>query len=745
MMNRWFALLIIIAVGLAVFSTAFAAEQSLTVYAVINPLDPPVADFIAVPEEGTAPLAVGLYDLSSNDPSSWEWDFESDGTIDSTLQNPTHVFSSPGTYLVRLVVSNPGGSDIITRSVTVNPSSSGGGSGTTPGGGEEPGDEPGGGSGTTPGGGEEPGDEPGGGSGTTPGGGEEPGDEPGGGSGTTPGGGEEPGDEPGGGSGTTPGGGEEPGDETGGDSGAPAETPESPSGETTPPEGDSGTEGGEEGDEGGTSPEPSETPAGEFVPGGDSDVDAGDQDTSAGGDDGGATPGETSDIGSGDEALPRGAASPAGDAGEQPSGEVSGTSPAEDEVVDGSKETDEERTGQEGEVPPSGVEHPSAGEGIAEQGTSPETPLDAVRDAFESVINSETYQEVKELFSEVAQQYPSISPFADVVPERACPLCAVGVGIGVAAAGGLLQGLAAASGGGISNLISDYVPNIISQKIPELLGVSRDTILKMPGIRNLGIRKFDLLSSRYTGSSVRLSFVHRSLSHLWAKLSEFVRKYLLFHSMGHIGSKEVRRRGLLPVLRETFLFGFSRREFIIAVLTTVIYSVAFISAGRLNIQIINLMLFLVMGALAVILHEMITDYFARKNGIVAEFQFWGLGTGILLVNSLLFGLAFGKPSRTLLEGVSGLKQREAVALMLIGPLVNIIFAMLSLLLIPFGGILGTAGSIGFSINILLSIYALIPVKPMKGRVIYDWNRGIWAFFFLPLVTLYVLVYLLPCC
>ena len=38
-------------------------------------------------------------------------DFEDDGTVDSTEQNPTHVYEVPGVYPVRLTASNAAGSD----------------------------------------------------------------------------------------------------------------------------------------------------------------------------------------------------------------------------------------------------------------------------------------------------------------------------------------------------------------------------------------------------------------------------------------------------------------------------------------------------------------------------------------------------------------------------------------------------------------------------------------------------------
>ena len=72
----------------------------------------PVADFTADPVAGTAPLSVQFNDTSTGAGiTSWAWDFNNDGTIDSSSQNPVFTYASAGTYAVRLTVTNAGGSD----------------------------------------------------------------------------------------------------------------------------------------------------------------------------------------------------------------------------------------------------------------------------------------------------------------------------------------------------------------------------------------------------------------------------------------------------------------------------------------------------------------------------------------------------------------------------------------------------------------------------------------------------------
>ncbi|MCR9248091.1 MAG: PKD domain-containing protein [bacterium] len=82
------------------------------------------AGFIADITAGVAPLAVQFTDTSTTDASggiaSWAWDFENDGTIDSTLQNPSHVFSTCGDFDVALTVTdgtNPPATTVVTAAV----------------------------------------------------------------------------------------------------------------------------------------------------------------------------------------------------------------------------------------------------------------------------------------------------------------------------------------------------------------------------------------------------------------------------------------------------------------------------------------------------------------------------------------------------------------------------------------------------------------------------------------------------
>ena len=84
-----------------------------TVAAAPPPPTAPTASFSAAPTSGTAPLTVQFTDTSTGSPTAWSWDFGDGGS--STAQNPSHAYTSAGTYTVALTASNAGGSDTVTR------------------------------------------------------------------------------------------------------------------------------------------------------------------------------------------------------------------------------------------------------------------------------------------------------------------------------------------------------------------------------------------------------------------------------------------------------------------------------------------------------------------------------------------------------------------------------------------------------------------------------------------------------
>jgi PKD repeat protein len=85
---------------------------------------PPAASFTFAPP-GTPVMGttVTFTDTSTGTPTSWSWNFgdPASGTSNtSTVQNPTHVFASAGTYTVSLQATNAGGSNTAQQAITIS-------------------------------------------------------------------------------------------------------------------------------------------------------------------------------------------------------------------------------------------------------------------------------------------------------------------------------------------------------------------------------------------------------------------------------------------------------------------------------------------------------------------------------------------------------------------------------------------------------------------------------------------------
>ena len=84
------------------------ANVEVTEQATQEPLG--FAGFDVNPQSGDAPLTVTIFNESDGDIVYYAWDFDGDGTVDSTVENPPpYLFEFGGSYLMQLTVTDSNG------------------------------------------------------------------------------------------------------------------------------------------------------------------------------------------------------------------------------------------------------------------------------------------------------------------------------------------------------------------------------------------------------------------------------------------------------------------------------------------------------------------------------------------------------------------------------------------------------------------------------------------------------------
>jgi len=186
-------------------------------------------------------------------------------------------------------------------------------------------------------------------------------------------------------------------------------------------------------------------------------------------------------------------------------------------------------------------------------------------------------------------------------------------------------------------------------------------------------------------------------------------------------------------------FGFSIREVITLAACCILFSGFFLLADRLVPDRDIVILYLVMGSIAVIVHDLGHRMVARKLEVDGQFRFWGLGTITLLLTSWLFGMAFAQPARYVFCRESNLEMRDMALVTLAGPAVSLMFAIIFLPFALIGGVAGQIAVAGFTMNLMTVVYNLMPFSPMDGKILYDWSRLFWMLMFMPLALFFILM------
>ncbi|HEU4420095.1 MAG TPA: PKD domain-containing protein, partial [Planctomycetota bacterium] len=101
-------------VTLTVTSAMFGTQSlTRTNYIVIDAVDASFTSSVL-----TATL-VAFTDTSTGNPTTWAWDFENDGIVDSNVQHPAFFYPAPGQYTCKLTVTDAFSNDTVTQNLGI--------------------------------------------------------------------------------------------------------------------------------------------------------------------------------------------------------------------------------------------------------------------------------------------------------------------------------------------------------------------------------------------------------------------------------------------------------------------------------------------------------------------------------------------------------------------------------------------------------------------------------------------------
>lgn len=206
---------------------------------------------------------------------------------------------------------------------------------------------------------------------------------------------------------------------------------------------------------------------------------------------------------------------------------------------------------------------------------------------------------------------------------------------------------------------------------------------------------------------------------------------------GKILDRDKDRRSIITEETEKLYLGFAKKEILVLIAGTLLIGILFLFADRQPFEPTMIAIYIVMGGLCLVIHELAHLYFERKNDCRTEIQFWGIGTVIMALTAWLFGNVFAQPFMTLVRSTKPLEKNTLGQLMLSGPAVSMLLAILCLSMVPLGGLFRTAGTIGFIMNMVTAVFELLPIPPCEGKEVFTWNKLVWAGAFIPLFIIYL--------
>ena len=162
---------------------------------------------------------------------------------------------------------------------------------------------------------------------------------------------------------------------------------------------------------------------------------------------------------------------------------------------------------------------------------------------------------------------------------------------------------------------------------------------------------------------------------------------------------------------------------------TFIYAGASVLGGDISrVFSLNFAVFFVISmftaGLGFLLHELAHKFVAQHYGCAAEFRAWDQLLYLAVGLAGFIGFIFAAPGAVMISGMITRKENGLISAA--GPATNYVLAMIFLGLSFLFPAWKNVFTIGFSINVWLGIFNLIPFGPLDGKKVFYWNKAVWG-------------------
>jgi Zn-dependent protease len=179
----------------------------------------------------------------------------------------------------------------------------------------------------------------------------------------------------------------------------------------------------------------------------------------------------------------------------------------------------------------------------------------------------------------------------------------------------------------------------------------------------------------------------------------------------------------------------SRVEIVSYAACTVILTLAFAYAKSTSLeQILEVIpLILATSVVTSFVRNYAITSIARHMGVWTEHRMWYLGLVLFSLSTIAFKVPFSSPSR-LARYSPKMTKRLAGLLSSISVIITFAFAFVFLVLYLLGFTL--IGNVGLIMCLTGVLFEVLPIPPMGGKSIFDWNKLVWLALFAASVASY---------